>query len=149
MRRATKAATISDIIQQAVASVVSRASKAIEEAISAAVAQRLRAEPRRSVTRVPARRERPVRRGRPARTEITKWVADRRARRLPTFVIEATGLDTKKKIVARYGPNASFTKGKPLPAAKSRAEAAETLAKHARPAVTAKPPFIRKAAARR
>jgi Arc/MetJ family transcription regulator len=149
MRRATNASNISDIIKEAVAAVVSRTSKAIDDAIRAAVAQRLRAEPGRSRTRGPVRREFPVRRGRPARTEITRWVADRRARRLPTFVIEATGLDTKKEIVARYGRNAAFTKGKPLPVAKSRAEAAETLAKHARPAVTAKPPFIRKAAARR
>jgi len=46
-------------------------------------------------------------------------VADNRARRVPTFVIEATGLDTKKKIVARFGPNASFEKGKPLPKPKA------------------------------
>jgi hypothetical protein len=46
---------------------------------------------------------------------MTRWVADRRARRVPTFVIEMTGgLDTKK-IVARYGENATFEKGKPLP----------------------------------
>jgi hypothetical protein len=51
------------------------------------------------------------------RTEITKWTADRRARRVPTFVIEATGLDTKKKIVAKYGANVKFEKGKPLPKA--------------------------------
>ena len=54
-------------------------------------------------------------RRRPPRTEITRWVADSRARRVPTFVIEATGLDTKKKIVARFGANVAFEKGKPLP----------------------------------
>jgi hypothetical protein len=145
MRRATKAATISDIIQQAVASVVSRASKAIDEAISAAVAQRLRAEPRRSVTRVPARRERPVRRGRPARTEITKWVADRRARRLPTFVIEATGLDTKKKIVARYGANAAFEKGKPAP--KPVGAVAAPQAHKSTATLKAKPPIVHRKSA--
>jgi hypothetical protein len=42
-------------------------------------------------------------------------VADSNARRVPRFVIEATGLDTKKKIVARFGPDAAFEKGKPLP----------------------------------
>jgi hypothetical protein len=48
--------------------------------------------------------------------EITRWVADRRARRVPNFVIEMTGgLDTKKKIVAKYGENVAFEKGKPLP----------------------------------
>jgi hypothetical protein len=46
-------------------------------------------------------------------------VADARARRVPNFVIEATGLDTKKKIVAKYGPGASFEKGKPPPKAKA------------------------------
>jgi len=49
--------------------------------------------------------------------DITKWVADNRARRVPKFVIEATGLDTKKKIVAKFGENATFEKGKPLPKA--------------------------------
>jgi hypothetical protein len=29
------------------------------------------------------------------------------------------GLDTKKKIVAKFGENAAFEKGKPLPRAKS------------------------------
>ena len=56
------------------------------------------------------------RRRRPRGQEITRWVADRRARRVPTFVIEMTGgLDTKKKIVAKYGENAAFEKGKGLP----------------------------------
>jgi hypothetical protein len=49
---------------------------------------------------------------------MTRWVADRRARRVPKFVIEATGLDTKKKIVAKFGEGASFERGKPLPRAK-------------------------------
>ena len=51
--------------------------------------------------------------------EMTRWVADRRARRVPSFVIELTGLETKKQIVARYGPNAAFEKGRPAPRAKS------------------------------
>jgi hypothetical protein len=46
---------------------------------------------------------------------VTRWIADRRARRVPTFVIEATGLDTKRKIVERYGAGAAFEKGKPPP----------------------------------
>ncbi len=53
-----------------------------------------------------------------ARGEITRWVADARARRVPNFVIEATGLDTKKKIVAKYGAGAAFERGRPLPRAK-------------------------------
>ncbi len=66
-----------------------------------------------------ATRRRPGRRAavsRPPREELTKWVADHRARRVPTFVIELTGgLDTKKKIVAKFGVDAVFEKGKPLP----------------------------------
>ena len=51
---------------------------------------------------------------------ITKWAADRRARRVPTFVIELTGgLDTKKRIVAKYGFGVVFEKGKPAPKAKA------------------------------
>src|SRR5512138_1551790 len=34
---------------------------------------------------------------------MTRWVADRRARRVPNVVIDLTGLKTKKQIVARYG----------------------------------------------
>jgi hypothetical protein len=47
---------------------------------------------------------------------MVKWVADNRARRVPTFVIEQTGLATKKEIVAKFGPGVVFEKGKPLPA---------------------------------
>jgi hypothetical protein len=57
----------------------------------------------------------PSRRSR-ARGEMTRWAADKRARRVPNFVIEmADGLDTKKKIVAKYGANVVFEKGKPGP----------------------------------
>ena len=47
--------------------------------------------------------------------EMTKWTANPRARRVPTFVIEATGLKTKKEIVAKFGEGEVFEKGKPLP----------------------------------
>jgi hypothetical protein len=48
-------------------------------------------------------------------TEST-WIADARARRVPTWVIKATGgLKTKKLVVARFGPGARFENGKPLP----------------------------------
>ena len=54
------------------------------------------------------------------RTEITRWVADRNARRVPNFVIEMTGgLDTKKEIVAKYGENVAFEKGKSAPKPKA------------------------------
>lgn len=52
------------------------------------------------------------------RGELTRWVADRRARRVPTFVIEATGLKTKRAIVAKYGDGAAFQKGRPPPKAR-------------------------------
>jgi hypothetical protein len=64
-------------------------------------------------------------------------VADRRARRVPRFVIEATGLETKKQIVAGYGENASFERGKTLP------KVLESLA-HTKAAALARPPIIRK-----
>jgi hypothetical protein len=80
---------------------------------------------------------------------MTEWTADRRARRVPTFVIAATGLDTKKKIVAKFGENATFTKGKPLPSPKPASSNATGTASPATAArqVTAKPPRVRKAAA--
>jgi hypothetical protein len=37
---------------------------------------------------------------------------------VPTFVIKMTGMDTKKKIVAKYGASAVFENGKPLPSSK-------------------------------
>jgi len=50
---------------------------------------------------------------------MTRWVADSRTRRVPNFVKEMTGdLDTKRKIVAKFGQNAEFEKGEPVPAAK-------------------------------
>jgi hypothetical protein len=68
---------------------------------------------RSRVSRRPARRTL-----RPRAEEITRWVADKRARRVPNFVIELTGgLDTKKKIVAKYGEDVLFEKGKPAPKA--------------------------------
>ena len=54
----------------------------------------------------------------PPKAEIKRWVADKRARRVPNFVIEQTGLKTKKKIVEKYGNAAVFEKGKPAPKGK-------------------------------
>ena len=47
--------------------------------------------------------------------EITRWIADERARRVPTFVIEQTGLKAKAQVIAKYGDRAVFEKGKPCP----------------------------------
>jgi hypothetical protein len=63
------------------------------------------------------RGRKPGGRGRP-RGEITRWAADRRARRVPNFVIEMTGMKTKKQIVTKYGEGVVFEKGKPSPKAR-------------------------------
>ena len=111
MRR-NSAASIDQIIRDAVAPVLARASEAIARAVAEQVAEQL------------ARSRGPRRKGRGraktararSRQELTRWVADKRARRVPTFVIEMTGgMDTKKRIVAKFGVNATFEKGKPLP----------------------------------
>jgi hypothetical protein len=105
---------IDSIIREALAESVRKIAPAIARHVAAAAAEELETllamkgskAGRASVSR--PRRTRP-------RTEITKWVADRNARRVPIFVIEATGLDTKKAIVAKFGENATFEKGKGLP----------------------------------
>ncbi len=116
MPRIAAAVPIDQIVHDAIRPVVARASEQIARSMANMVAERLEAELRRSVRPAPAQTRK---RGRSSRRgEITKWVADRRARRVPTFVIQATGLDTKKKIVAKYGPKAVFEKSKRLPKAK-------------------------------
>ena len=60
-----------------------------------------------------ARGTRPARRVQASLVE--RWVPDRRARRVPKFVIETTGLATKREIVERYGEHAIFEKGQPAP----------------------------------
>ena len=110
------ATSIDDVVQRAVQDVIARASRSIATAIAIAIAEMAAAalEEQLSVaTRRPTRR---TALRRPPRQELTKWVADHRARRVPTFVIELTGgLDTRKKIVAKFGVDAVFEKGKPLP----------------------------------
>ena len=125
--------TIHDIINQAVDRALRNVLPAIRRELEAASKQSDR---RRS----PRAGSRGGRRTRP-RVEMTRWVADTRARRVPKFVIAATGLDTKKKIVARFGENAAFAKGKPLPPARAMTGGAAQ-------AVQAKPPVVRKASAK-
>jgi hypothetical protein len=102
--------SIDAILRDAAEKVVARVSTAIARQVGDLVQERLQEElaagaaPRRGA----GRRRRP-------RGELTKWVADVRARRVPNFVIQLTGLDTKKKIVAKYGANAAFEAGKPAP----------------------------------
>jgi site-specific DNA-methyltransferase (adenine-specific) len=69
-------------------------------------------------TTVPAKANRTRHRRRRAKGPENVWVADSKARRVPNWVIKATeGLDTKAKIVDRFGPDARFEVGKALPAA--------------------------------
>jgi hypothetical protein len=105
----TAGVSIDAIIQDTANRVAARVSGIIARQVGDLVDARLRAELGKNGA---------ARRTSPARREITRWVADARARRVPTFVIDLTGLDTKKKIVAKYGPGAAFERGKPAPRAK-------------------------------
>jgi hypothetical protein len=109
--------SLDEIVKEAVEGVVQKASTAIAKRIAETVAARLEAELARSAKK--AGRGRPAGRKSRPRTEISRWVADRRARRVPTFVIDMTGLKTKKAIVGKYGDNAAFEKGKPAPKTKA------------------------------
>jgi len=122
MARPLESSSIDEILRAAMEPVLKRASASIAKAIADMAAARLDRELQGGIARGRGRgRGRAVRaaRGDRRRGDITKWVADRRARRVPKFVIEMTnGLDTKKKIVAKFGADAVFEKGKPLPKAK-------------------------------
>ena len=102
-----------DVVREVVSKSVKKIAAALEHRLALLAAQE-RAKGRKAKGAKPPRAG--ARRARPRGKEITRWVADRRARRVPTFVIEMTGgLDTKKKIVAKFGANAAFEKGKGLP----------------------------------
>jgi len=116
MARTAAAVSLDSIIESAVQPVVEKTASAIAKAVAAMVAERLEAELRMGAGKRGAKPGRTSARAKAG--DITKWVADRRARRVPTFVIESTGLDTKKKIVAKFGENSTFEKGKPLPKAR-------------------------------
>jgi hypothetical protein len=142
MPRRARAGSVDEIVRNAIAPAVARASQAVARLIAELAAVELERGLMKRVKQTGPRRGRAAVRRRPL-SEMTKWVADRRARRVPTFVIEITGLDTKKKIVAKFGENAAFEKGKPVPATKASALAAPV--KMAPRAVKAKQPTIRKA----
>jgi hypothetical protein len=119
MARAPAVPSLDSVVRDAVRPLVERASAVIAKSIALIVAEQLESKLRESAVLKPKKGAKTgTKRGRSRpRGDIKKWSADRRARRVPTFVIEATGLDTKKKIVAKYGENATFQKGKPLPKA--------------------------------
>ena len=115
-RRATED-TLDALVRDAMEGVVRRASITIARAVADLAASQLSAQLEAGVTRAGrqrARRVAPVR-GARVRADISKWAADRRARRVPNFVIELTGLKTKKQIVQKYGENVVFEKGKAAP----------------------------------
>ncbi len=120
MPRRAGRATAEDVILQAVESVVQRASVGISRAIAEILAARIDEELRAQVAKAVGKggRRRAANGSALPRADLDKWVADRRARRVPNFVIEMTGLKTKKQIVAKYGDSAVFEKGKALPKAK-------------------------------
>ncbi len=102
------------IVRKAAAEVAASASAAIAKAVAAIAAEELEKNLAAGL-HLPLAGGSVAGRSRP-RVEMTRWVADKRARRVPNFVIEATGgLKTKKAIVARFGENATFEKGKVLP----------------------------------
>jgi hypothetical protein len=131
-------ATIDSILEDALQPVIRDLSAAIATMIANTVAARLEAALPVKLAR--PKRAKTTQKPRRPRQELTRWVADRRARRVPTFVIEATGLETKKQIVARYGEGAAFEKGKDLPRAAEPGKPQEK-------AVKAKGPVVRKKAA--
>lgn len=141
MARAAKNPSFDDLIAESVERVVQRVFSVIERQVDRAVAARVSAELKTSPRGVRGRTN-GVRKAR-AKVEITSWVADRQARRVPNFVIEATGLDTKKRIVAKFGENAKFDKGKPVPKVPA---ASHDAGSSGASTVTARPPAIRKAA---
>jgi hypothetical protein len=119
MPRSAAAPSIDALVRDAVDGVVKRASVALARTLAQLTAERLERELSTELGR--RGRGRPSRRARPARREMTRWAADRRARRVPTFVIELTGLRTKKQVVAKYGDGVHFEKGKPAPKPKGSA----------------------------
>jgi hypothetical protein len=114
------AATIDAAVRDAMEPIIQRASVQIARAIAEMAAERLDAELQAGVQRASGRAAGRRRAGPSARarTEVTKWIADRRARRVPNFVIEQTGLKTKKQIVAKFGDGVVFEKNRPAPRAK-------------------------------
>jgi hypothetical protein len=114
MPRPAASQSLDALLREAMEPVVKRASVAIARALAQMTADRLEAELETSVATAVRGRAGASRAARP-RQQITRWAADRRARRVPNFVIELTGLRTKKQIVAKYGEGVVFEQGKPAP----------------------------------
>jgi sulfite reductase beta subunit-like hemoprotein len=116
MPRPAAEASIDSIIRSTIAETMKIASAAIAQVVSDMAVEQLGRELESAVGAATSRSAPSRGRRKRARGEMVKWVADNRARRVPTFVIEQTGLATKKEIVAKFGPGVVFEKGKALPA---------------------------------
>jgi hypothetical protein len=111
------APSLDALLRDTLEDVVKRTAVALVHAIADVTAERLEAELQTAV--VKAVRGGTPRRLRRAPADLSRWAADRRARRVPNFVIELTGLTTKREIVARYGDGVLFERGKPAPRPKA------------------------------
>jgi hypothetical protein len=116
MPRAAKEASIDQVVRDAIAPVVAKAATEVARCIAKMAADELGARLQKAAKVAPRNGAAPHAGMRRPVGEITRWVANRRARRVPNFVKEMTGgLDTKKQIVAKYGPDSVFAKGAPAP----------------------------------
>jgi hypothetical protein len=120
MPRPAASLSLDAILRDALDPVVKRASISIARAVAQLAAAQLAERLEDGVAKAGRGRGRNRVAGRPPRPrgEISRWAADRRARRVPNFVIDLTGLKTKRQIVQKYGEGASFEKGKPAPKAR-------------------------------
>jgi hypothetical protein len=116
MARRAAPESIDAVLEEALAEVSAQAASEIARSVADLAADRIAAALEAALAR-PARLARvPARAAARRSGDLARWVADRRARRVPSFVIGLTGLETKREIVERYGAGAVFEKGKPAPA---------------------------------
>ena len=120
MPRRAGHASAEDVILQAVESVVERASAGIARAISEILSARIDEELKAQVARAVGKgRKGRVARGAARRVrQIDRWVADRRARRVPELRHRADRPQDQEADRGQYGENAAFEKGKAAPKAK-------------------------------
>ena len=107
--------SVDEMLREAVAAAMARVAPELQRRIAAFAAEELEKTLAAKEALKLRRRDTSPRKPRPRGDALTRRVADRNARRVPKFVIETTGLDTKKKIVARFGKDAVFERGKPTP----------------------------------
>jgi hypothetical protein len=106
---------LQDEIERLAREFAARVTKLVADAIVAEVQATMARGPGAAASGGGEPRRAPRRERRLAAGPVERWVPDRRARRVPKFVIEATGLEKKADIVERYGEHAIFEKGQPAP----------------------------------